>query len=404
MLSGIRVLDLAGEPGFLAGKILAEVGADVIKLEPPGGDREGRRGPYLGDVEDPERSLPWLALNTSKRGITLELRSHAGAELFKRLVRKVDVVLETFAPGTLEELGLGYETLRQENPRLVHCALTPFGQSGPYAHYRAHDLTVVALGGNASMTGPPDRPPVRCTLPTSYFHASAEAAVGVAMALYARENTGQGQLVDVSMHEVQLSTLVTGAGGYALSGRLGRRAGPRLGRTREIWKAKDGYVSFGLRSGMARIPNLVATVEYMAENGMAPEWLRKYDWSSYNHNTVTQDEIERLEEAFGAFFASKSMRELYEAALERRIMLAPCNNAHEILEQPQLRHRELFVTLEYPELGTSIEHPGFFAKSSTTQIGLRCRAPRVGEHNAEIYGELGLDPAELATLSRDGVV
>ena len=167
MLSGIRVLDLAGEPGFLAGKILAEVGADVIKLEPPGGDREGRRGPYLGDVEDPERSLPWLALNTSKRGITLELRSRVGVELFKRLARKADVVLETFAPGTLTELGLGYETLSAENPRLVHCALSAFGQSGPYAHYRAHDLTIVALGGNAAMTGPPDRPPVRCTLPTS---------------------------------------------------------------------------------------------------------------------------------------------------------------------------------------------------------------------------------------------
>ncbi len=134
MLSGIRVLDLTGEPGFLAGKILGEIGADVIKVEPPGGDREGRRGPYLGDVEDPERSLPWLALNTSKRGITLELHARGGPDLFKRLVRKADVVLETFAPGTLEELGLGYKTLQQENPRLVHCALTPFGQSGPSAH------------------------------------------------------------------------------------------------------------------------------------------------------------------------------------------------------------------------------------------------------------------------------
>ncbi len=404
MLSGIRVLDLSQEPGFLAGKILGEIGADVIKIEPPGGDREGRRGPYLGDVEDPERSLPWLALNTSKRGITLELRSRAGADLFKRLVRRADVVLETFAPGTLDELGVGYETLREENPGLVHCALTPFGQTGPYAHYRAHDLTVVAMGGNASMTGSPDRPPVRCTLPTSYYHAGPEAAVGIAMALYARETTGRGQLVDVSMHEVQLSTLVTGAGGYALSGILGRRAGPMMGRTREIWKAKDGYVSFALRGGMARIPNLIAAVEYMAENGMAPEWLRKYDWSNYNHNTVTQDDIERLEAAFGAFFATKTMRELYGAAVERRLMLAPCNNAREILEQPQLRHRELFVTLEYPELGASIEHPGFFAKSNANKIGIRSRSPRVGEHNEEIYGEIGVDQAELATLAREGVV
>jgi len=404
LLNGIRVLDLTQEPGFLAGKILAEIGADVIKIEPPGGDREARRGPYLGDVANPERSLPWLALNTSKRGITLELRSRQGADLFKRLVRSADVVLETFAPGVMEELGLDYPRLQAENPGLVHCALTPFGQTGPYAHYRAHDLTVVALGGNALMTGPPDRPPVRCTLPTSYFHGSAEAAVGTAMALYARENTGRGQFVDVSMHEVQLSTLVTGAGGYALSGRLGRRTGPMLGRTREIWKAKDGYVSFGLRSGMARIPNLIATVEYMAENGMAPEWLRKYDWSSYNHNTVTPEEIQRLEEAFGVFFATKTMRELYEAALERRIMLAPCNNAREILDQPQLRHREVFVTLEYPEFGLSIEHPDAFAKSNTNKIGIRQRAPRIGEHNVEVYREIGVAEAELASLAREGVV
>jgi len=404
MLDGIRVLDLSAEPGFLAGKILGDTGADVIKVEPPGGDRARRRGPYLGDVEDPERSLPWLALNTSKRGVTLDLYTPRGAELFRRLVGTADVLLETSRPGTLEALGLGYADLRRVNPRLVHCALTPFGQKGPYAKYRAHDLVVVAMGGNLSMTGPPDRPPVRCTMPTSYYHGGSEAAIGIAMALYAREKTGRGQFVDVSLHETQLSTLVTGAGGYAMRQKLSRRAAPRLGRTREIWKAKDGYVSFGLRGGMARIPNLMATVEYMDESGMAPEWLRKYDWPNYNHNTLSDEEIERLEAAFGAFFATKSMRALYDTALERRIMLAPCNNAREILEQPQLRYRELFVTLEYPECGASIEHPDFFAKSNSHKIGIRRRAPRIGEHNVEIYGELGIDEAERAELVREGVV
>ena len=131
-----------------------------------------------------------------------------------------------------------------------------------------------------------------------------------------------------------------------------------MGRTREIWKARDGDVSFGLRGGPARIPNLVATVEYMAESGMAPEWLRVMDWRSYNHNELSDAEIARLEAAFGAFFASKTRRELYQEALRRRIMLAPCNDAREILAQPQLRSRELFTTLEYPELGASVRPGG----------------------------------------------
>jgi crotonobetainyl-CoA:carnitine CoA-transferase CaiB-like acyl-CoA transferase len=404
MLEGIRVLELAEEPGWLAGKILAELGADVVKVEPPGGDRAGRRGPWLGDVEDPERSLPWLALNTSKRGITLELPSARGRELFRELARRADVVLETSRPGALEELGIGWEDLREACPRLVWCSLTPFGRTGPWARWRAHDLVLVALGGNARLTGDPDRPPVRCTLPTAYLHGGAEAATGVAMGLFARERSGRGQLVDVSLHEAQLSTLVTGAGQWSLSRRKPARTGPRMGRTREIWRARDGDVSFGLRGGPARIPNLIATVEYMAESGMAPEWLRKYDWSSYNHNEVPAEEIARLEAAFGAFFASRTRRELYEEALRRRILLAPCSDAGEILEQPQLRSRGFFTTIEYPELGAAVEHPAFFAKSSACRIGVRGRAPRVGEHNAEVFGELGLGREELAALANDGVV
>ncbi len=404
MFDGLRVLDLSEEPGWLTGKILGDLGAGVVKVEPPGGDRIGRRGPFLAGQEDPERSLPWLALNTSKRGITLDCKKEDGQRLLRELVVKFDVLLETFAPGQMTQWGVGFEALRDANPRLVYCAVTPFGQTGPYSKWRAHDLVVTAMGGNVAVTGFSDRPPVRCTMPTAYFHAGPEAATGIAMALWAREETGRGQFVDVSMHECQLSTLVTGPGQYAQHRRLGRRSGAMLGRTREIWKARDGWVSFGLRGGQARIPNLVATVEYMAENDMAPEWLRKYDWSEYNHNTLSDAEIERLEGAFGAFFASKSRRELYEQAVERRIMLAPCNDAKEISEQPQLRFRELFTSIEYPEFDATLEHPVAFAKSSIGGIGIRSRAPRIGEHNAEIYAEIGIDAAELEALAGRGVI
>ena len=274
--------------------------------------------------------------------------------------------------------------LRAENPGLVYCAITPFGQTGPYAQYRAHDLAIVAMGGNASMTGDPDAEPLRCSMPTSYFHAAPEAVLGIEMALYARATTGHGQFVDVSMQECQLASLITGAAQYALTHRLGRRSGSRMGRTREIWRAKDGQISYGLRGGPARIPSLVATVEYMAECGMAADWLREFDWERYSPLAVSDQELARLEQAFGAFFESKSMRELYDEALRRRILLAPCNDAREILAQPQLRSRELFRTLDYPALGARIEHPDFFARASRCRIGIRRPAPEQGEHDSEV--------------------
>ena len=404
MLTGLRVLDLSRESGFLAGKILADLGADVVKIEPPGGDPEGRRGPYLGEIADPERSLLWLALNTSKRGITLRLDAPRGRDLYRALSARFDVVLETEAPGALDALGIGFETLRADHPELIQCSLTPFGSTGPYAHFRAHDLVVVAMGGNPMVTGDADRPPVRCTMPTAYYHAGPEAAFGILMAVSRRDETGRGQHVDVSMQEAQLATLMTGPGQHAQSPLRRLRSGSILGRTREIWQAKDGNITFGLRSGNARIPNLIATVAYMAEAGMAPDWLRDYDWASYNHNTVSDAEIARLQEAFGAFFATKTRRELFEQALERRIMLAPCNDVREILEQPQLRFRELFTIIEYPEFGARVEHPDFFAKSSAGGIGIRSRAPRIGEHNAEVFAEIGVGASELAELAAQGVV
>jgi len=404
MLARLRVLDLTDETGWLAGKILGDLGADVIKIEPPGGDREGRRPPFLHGVADPERSLAWLALNTSKRGITLDLAAPAGRSVFQRLVGGSDVVLESFTPGVLDALGIGCAALRREYPRLVYCAVTPFGATGPHAAYLARDLVVVAMGGNAGLTGDPDRPPVRCSLPTAYYHAAPEAVLGILMALHARESTGLGDFVDVSLQECQLATLIGGPGMHANAERAPRRSGARTGRTREIWPVRDGHVSFGLRGGAARVPGLRALVAWMDEEGHAPAWLREYDWEGFRPEALDAAELARLEQAFGAFFASLGMRELYEGALERRVLLAPCNDAREVVEQRQLRERGLFVTIDYPHLGAAIEHPGFFARSNAHATAIRRRAPRIGEHNDEVYGELGLGPAELEKLAGEGVV
>ncbi len=210
--------------------------------------------------------------------------------------------------------------------------------------------------------------------------------------------------MDVSLHECQLATLLGGPAVYGASAQAPRRSGARTGRTREIWPARDGQVSFGLRGGAARVPGLRALVAWMAECDAAPAWLREYAWDRYAPNALDADELARLEAAFGAFFASRTMRELYEGALARRILLAPCNDAHEILAHPQLRDRAFFTTIEYPEFGASIEHPAFFAKTGAREIGIRRRAPRIGEHNVEVYRALGIEREELAKLAAEGVI
>jgi crotonobetainyl-CoA:carnitine CoA-transferase CaiB-like acyl-CoA transferase len=398
LLAPYRVLDLTDERGFMAGRILADLGADVVKIEPAGGDRARHQGPYWGGaVGDPDRSLAWIPGNVGKRSIVLDLlQSDSDRDQLRALAAGADVILESFAPGAMTEWGVGYEALTaslpSDHPGLVYCAITPFGQTGPYSDFSGHDLVAVALGGNASMTGDPQRAPLRCTLPTAYIHAGPEAVVGIVMALYARQELGAGQLVDVSLHETQLSTLITGAGQQALTHRPAKRTGHRTGRTREIWRCKDGWISYGLRGGPARAPSLQATVAYMAEGEMAPDWLREYDWSSYSPLAIDNEELARMESAFGAFFATKSMRELYEQALSRRILLAPCNNAREILDQPQLRSRGFFRRIEHPALAGSLELPDCFARSSLGRIGIRGPAPSLDEHADEIRAELAGSP------------
>ncbi len=401
-LDGIRVLDLTREPGFLAGKLLGDLGADVVKVEPPAGDPARHRPPFWGGAADPERSLLWLAMNTSKRGMTLDPAHPRGRELLLALAARADVVLET------QRLpGFGWAELRACNPRLVHVALTPFGDTGPRAGWRGSDLTVVATSGNLYSTGDPDRAPVRCSLPVSYYHGGIEAAVAVAFALIARELDGAGQHVDVALQEAMVMPNIGTAAMFRMTGNRGARAGAFMRQersvAREIWPCKDGFVSFALRGGPARIPGLVAMVRYMAEHGMASPALRARDWKAYNHNLLEQAEVDELSREFGAFFLTRTMAELYRAACERNLMLAPINNAREIAASTQLAAREFFVEVENPGRGR-LRYPGAFARSNATRIGIRRPAPRLGEHTGEVLGELGLGAAEVERLRALGVV
>jgi len=402
ILDGTRVLELTGEPGFLAGKLLGDLGADVVKIEPPAGDPARSRPPFWGGVHDAERSLRWLALNTSKRGITLDLGQARGRELLLALIRRADVLVDTPGPRAV-----GWEELHAVNARLVHCVLSPFGESGPRAGWRGSDLTVGATSGNVYSTGDPDRAPVRCTLPVSYYHGGIEAAVGIVFALLARERTGEGQHVDVALQEAMVMPNIGTAAMYAMTGNRGHRVGAFMRQeksvAREIWPCKDGFVSFALRGGPARIPGLVAMVAYMDEHGMASLRLKAIDWKRYNHNLLTQQEVDDLSREFGGFFLTKTMSELYRAACERNLMLAPINTAREITASAQLASRGFFVDVENPGRGR-LRYPGSFALSNVTRIGVRRPAPRLGEHTEEVLGELGLGADEIARLRAERVV
>src|SRR4030042_2395688 len=190
MLDAYRVLDLTDERGFICGKTLADLRADVVKIEPPGGDPARSMGPFCRDVPGAEESLYWMAYNVNKRGITLNIETKDGQAIFKRLARNADFVIESFAPGRLKALGLGYEVLCQLNPRVILTSITPFGQSGPYREYGTADIVSMALGGYLYLTGEPDRPPVRIGFPQAYLPAALAAAAGAMIAHCARPSPG----------------------------------------------------------------------------------------------------------------------------------------------------------------------------------------------------------------------
>ena len=242
-LAGLRILDLTDLKGSLCTKLFGDMGADVIKIEPPEGDATRRIGPFLDGKPHPERSLLFWFYNTSKRGITLDLNQQAGQELVKQLAAKADVVVESAAPGTLARLGLGYDELKQLNPNLVLTSITPFGQTGPYQAYRSSDMVAEALGGMIWTNGFPDEPPLHALGLQAYHSASFFAAIGTLLALLARESLGEGQWVDVSMQEAVAGAVEHVAPFYHQGlGIESRRGSLHWSRYFRVARCRDGYV------------------------------------------------------------------------------------------------------------------------------------------------------------------
>ncbi|MDD5093352.1 MAG: CaiB/BaiF CoA-transferase family protein [Dehalococcoidia bacterium] len=405
-LAPYRVLDLTDEKGMFCGRILGDLGAEVIKVEEPGGDQSRNIGPFYHDIPHPEKSLPWFAYNANKKGITLNLRSSDGREIFKRLAKTADFVIESFAPGYLDNLELGYPTLSQVNPRIILVSITPFGQSGPYKDYKASDIVSVAMGGLMYVTGDPDRPPVRVSVEQSHLHAGAQAAIGSLLALHHRTLTGEGQIVDVSIQESMIPAIPELLSHWEFGQRKVPRSGPYVFRgeawQRATWPCKDGQIGMRILTGVYA-KAIIPLVEWMDEEGMAGN-LKQVKWEEIDVGQLTQEEYDSWEDQFMKFFLRHTKEDLYREAVKRGIHLLPAYAPDELLTDRQLLSRNFWVDVEHPELGANITYPGPAARLSATPLGIRRHSPLIGEHNQDIYGELGISAKELVTLKESGII
>jgi crotonobetainyl-CoA:carnitine CoA-transferase CaiB-like acyl-CoA transferase len=329
LLAGVRVTDIADEPAAMTGRILADLGASVTRIEPPGGDPL-RAVPPLGPDGTSLRFRVW---NAGKSLITLDA---ADDPRLAAALADSDIVIATPGwPGAIE-------VDPAVAPGAVWVLVTPFGSDGPRAGWKGSDLGVMASTGNMYCTGDPDRPPVRCTEPTGWAHVGPEAAMAALTALA----SGRPQLVDVSAQEAVMIASMGHPGRFARTGNRGKRSGANIGVTREIWPCADGFVSFGLRGGKARVKNMQTITALVEADGLATGALTDRDWTTYDHNTCSAEELDAIAAPIAAFFLRHTMTELYSAAVETNLMLAPANAPPQLLGNKQLAARDFFCAYE----------------------------------------------------------
>lgn len=408
-LSGYRVLDLCDERGLFCGRILADLGADVIVVEPPGGSPARRLGPFYHDSPHVEGSLFWWVYAANKRSITLDLATPEGQDLLRRLAARAHFLIEPFGPGYMGSLGLGYDALRQVNPGLIMASISAFGDGGPYRDFLAEDIMLQGMGGLMYPTGEPERPPVSISFPQAYLNAAGEAAVGCLLAHQHRERTGpfqgKGQHVDVSAQQSMVWTLMDAQQTWDVNRVVLKRTGiDRVRgstgvRLRNLWCCRDGWVCYALHGGAMGVRSNKGLADWMDEEGMAPEWLVGYDWPAFDWATVTQEQADALYEPISRFFLAHTKDELYAGAKRRSILLYPVLDIAEIANSAQLTARSFFTSVERAGQGEALRYPGPFARLSATPPSWRRPAPSIGEHNREVFcNELGLTTRQLAAL------
>ncbi len=410
-LHGLHVIELADEKGQFCGKLMADLGADVVKVEPPGGHPTRSVGPFLHDVPHRERSLYFWHYNTSKRGVTLDMERPQGKAILRRLAAGADVLLETFAPGRLGSLGLGYEMLRAINPALVYCSLTPFGQTGPWRDYRTSDLLQMAAGGQMASCGydeedVPDAPPIAPGGGNAWHIGSHYAYIAIMAALHLRSMTGEGQHIDASIHEACALTTESAVPTYLYLGQVvqrhtGRHATPGPSTPTQIPTSDGAFVQTTGRGGNPNPTRLRGLAEWMDGFGMADDLLDdKYlDWG------VFTDSEGHIAQVVNDFISNMPQDEVWRGGQDRGYPWGAVRTLDDIMGDPHLEDRDFFTRVDHPELGVAFIYPGPAAIYNATPWRISRRAPLIGEHNVEVYcGELGMSRERLGVLAEAGVI
>ncbi|MBF6568175.1 MAG: CoA transferase [Candidatus Binataceae bacterium] len=395
-LAGLRVLDLTDYTGHLCARLMADLGADVVKIEPPGGDSGRRIGPFVDDLPHPNRSLFFWFYNFNKRSLTLNLEAPRGREILLDLARSADVVIENFAPGRADAMGLGWERLHAINPALVMLSMSPFGQDGPYRDFVADDTVLTAMGGMLYVNGYPGRPPVRPLGLQGYHPASFYGAIAIMCALFARDRDSIGQWIDLSMQAATAGTLEHVVGGYFQNGVPERRRGTmHWSRFFRVGKCSDGYVMH------CTIGDWTSLIEWVKSDGAAQE-LVDPAWEAHAHRAA---HAERLFDVLDQWVADRPRDEIVARAQLLRQPYAAVRHPEELFDDEQLRARNFFVEVDHPELGKKFLYPGAPAIMHGTPWRIYRRPPLLGEHTIEILrDELDLPADELQVLTAEGVL
>ena len=393
-LSGLRILDLSWVlSGPYCTMTLCDLGAEVIKCErPPYGDHARNTGP----VVDGESGY-FFSVNRGKRSISIDLRAEEGRELFLRLVDEVDVVVENFTPGTMEQLGLGYETLSEANPRLIYCAVSGFGHTGPLSDRPALDIIVQGMGGIMSITGEPGGGPIRPGVSLGDIAAGLYAAIGILAAVYERERSGRGQFVDVSMLDSQVAIQENAFMRYHVSGQTPSKLGTRhpTAVPFQAFETADGYMVIALSWG---VPNQWALL--CAELGI----IELADDPRFATGEARSEHHGELEPLLTEAFRTRSTREWVERLEPYDIPCGPLNSIPDVTRMPQLAAREMLVPVEHHTLGALplVNTP---VKLSRTPGGISSSSPDMGQHTREVLDELlGIDGETVDELLARGVV
>lgn len=389
LLSGVRVLDLADEKGLACTKFLADLGADVIKIERPGGDPTRARPPFARDIPHPERSLYFLHFNANKRGITLDLETPDGQALFRQLARTADVVVETSRPGAMSAWGLDYEALSALNPRLIVASITWFGQTGPYRDYEGDELVAFALGGAMALSGEPSGPPIVAPGELACGMASIQTALAIEIALFHRLRTGCGQCIDVSVSEAAAHV-----GGYVVPFYSHWHEKPvRVGYSQnsfefhDVYQCQDGGVRFFINP----MEHWRVFLEWLG----SPEELCDPIFDDREIRKENRDLINPYVEQLCQRY---TQRDIYLEGQGRHLPVSPMNTAGDFVEAEQTKVRGVFVEVDHPVVGR-YRQAGALHKYTGAPTPVRRPAPLVGQHNEEVLvGELGLTHEDLASL------